>query len=124
MEHAARFWEAARDLQAVGVRLTVMDDDGQIQLARQRELSGEELLLLGLVRVVTVVVEADLADGDAFFVLCQSADRLEAFGRHALPILRMDAHRGPDEAKLLRKLERGAAATLLAAGDDDQADAL
>ena len=123
MEHAAQPGIVAHDLQAVAVRLAVVDDDGLSELPRQRDLLAEEQLLLLLVLGVPVVVEADLPDGDALRVLGERGDLREDLGRAVLQLLGVDAHGGVDEVVALGQGERRAAAGQIAARVHDQRDA-
>src|SRR4051812_323724 len=62
VQHAAQSLRLAQDSKRVFVGLACVDDDGEIELARQDDLHAEHLLLNVPRREVVVVVEADLAD--------------------------------------------------------------
>jgi hypothetical protein len=81
MQDAAPAGEAfAKDLQHVGARVAVVDDDGQVQAPGQVELPDEELHLRVPVAELAVVVEADLTDGHHAF-------QLRSLGDARLPVL-------------------------------------
>jgi len=64
--------------------------------ARRRDLPRKDLALHRPWRVVVVVVEAALADGDAARVATQGHQLLVEAGRRVLRLVRVDPHRRPD----------------------------
>src|SRR5439155_19157211 len=64
MQHAAEPATAviAKNADGVLVGFARVDDDGQIQFARELDLSAEDRLLHVARREVVVIIEADLAD--------------------------------------------------------------
>ena len=62
MEHAAHALVAANGVQARAVRLAVVDDDRQIQLDRQRQLTVKESLLTRAVHRLPMAIQPDFPD--------------------------------------------------------------
>src|SRR5258707_252588 len=56
--------EGAEDLEEAGVGVALVEEDGALELDGQLELRREPAVLRRARRVVAVVVEAALADGD------------------------------------------------------------
>ena len=125
MEHTPQRRELTHDGEAVGVRVAVVDDDGQIQLHRQRQLTAQHVPLMLLGRIfLPVVVKPDLADGNGLRVprhLPQHVD-IRRYKRRA--VLGMIPHRRVDVGVLLRDRHRLAGGFEVAAGIDDQPHAV
>ena len=87
---------AARDLHAVGVGITVMDNDRQLQLARQLHLTSENNLLpcARTLVLLPVIIQTDLSDGtNTRLALRERADFIQCLRPSILDILRMQADR-------------------------------
>ena len=87
---------AARDLHAVGVGIAVMDNNRQLQLARQLHLTGENNLLpcARMLFLLPVIIQTDLSDGtDTRLALRERADFIQCPRPAILDILRMKADR-------------------------------
>ncbi|CAN4022115.1 Stage 0 sporulation A-like protein, partial [Dysosmobacter welbionis] len=111
VEYAPHPGELLYDLQAVSVGLPVVDDHRQLQLQRQLQLAAEHHLLEFLWRILRpVVVQADLSDGDHFFLPAQVPDGGKIRGRAAGAVLRMDACGGEQPGAALRQGQGGAGA--------------
>ena len=81
-----------------------MDDDGQVQLLGQLHLTTENRLLEfpgGILR--PVVVQADLADGNHFFMAAQRPDGVKIRIGTPGAVLRVNAHSGVNVGILLRQ---------------------
>ena len=102
------------------MRLAVVDDHGLTELYRQLNLPPEKLLLLGLVRVVPVIVKADLADGRTFALPRQPRDLIKVLLREVSQLLRVYPDRRVDMLIARCKLYRRTAAFHVAARIDDQ----
>ena len=124
MEHAARLVVVHHDFKAIAVRLAVVHDHGQLTLNGERELPLKHLLLQRLVLGVPVIVQPDLPDGDHLRLRAERAQQRYALAVPALPFLRVPAHGGVYERELLRERARRAGAFTVAAGIDDERNAL
>ncbi len=124
VKNAAQTAETPHQLQAVPVRLPVVHDDRQVRFQGELHLAGEKRLLFFLPAVVPVVIQADLPDGDAFFVPCQSGDTRQVSLPEACQLLRVDADGGIDMGKALGKRNGALTAGKVAAGIDDQLHSL
>ena len=122
MEHAAQLGISADYIEAIAVRLAVMDDDRLIEPKRELDLTDKQCLLLVLVLGVPIVVEPYLADGDAFGM----PGKLSKLGKTLLTelvyILGVPADGGVDKVIFLRERYRIARAYKIAAGVDDEPD--
>ena len=77
-----------------------MNHDRQTKLARQVELGDQGQALAAGRREVVVVVEPDLADGDASRVAGQFAELGERVAVELGGVMRMNAGRGPQRAAM------------------------
>ncbi|OPZ85523.1 MAG: hypothetical protein BWY76_01373 [bacterium ADurb.Bin429] len=75
-------------------RLAFVNDDGQRRLARQRQLPTKRLALHGTRRMVIMIVQPDLADGDHFRLPRQRAQRYQCFIGQLFTVMRMHADGG------------------------------
>ena len=102
------------------MRFAVVDDYGLTELKCQLDLPPEKLLLLGLVRIVPVIVEADLADGHALPVPRQVCDLIKVFLCEISQLLRVYPDRCVYMLIARSKLYRRPAAFNVAARVNDQ----
>ncbi len=86
-----------------------VDDDGLAELGRQRELGLEETQLRVVRRVVAVVVEPGLADGDGAVVGEELTELVEPLRVGFSRVVGVDAEGGVDTVLGVGELERGAA---------------
>ena len=125
VEHAAHPGKFLHDGKAVRVRLTVVDDDGKVKLAREGELRAEHRLLEFLRRVLLpVIVQPDLPDGDDLRVLREPAQDVEIGVCVRRAVFGMIADGGVDVRILFRQRNRRAGAFQIAAGIEDQSHAV
>jgi len=83
-----------------------VDGDGLACGGGDLELGDEGGVLGRYVRVVeVVVVEADFADGDAAWILCEYGEFFEVFGGGLVGFLWMDAGGGEDLGVLVGEVE-------------------
>jgi hypothetical protein len=123
MEHAADTAALLQDGERVVGRFAGVDDDGPIQLPRERELRREDLLLHVARREVVVIVEADLADAAGAEA---SGMRTGRVGRRSRTLgevsrrVRMDAGGEPDVRPFLADGLGPRCFLLVARGQDAQ----
>ena len=88
-----------QNIEAVGPGLAAVNNDGAAGTARQVELFDEDALLNVARRMVVVIVEADLADGQEFGVLGQSGKLFVMGLGGELGFVRMNSGGGVDPGK-------------------------
>ena len=70
-----------------------------------------------------MIVEADLADRDDFFILCEVAENVEVLRPVIRAVLGVNPDGGEDVRVLFREVDRPAGGGKVAAGVEDEADA-
>ncbi len=96
----------------LGVRVAVVQDDGQIQLARQAELRDQRLVLHVSWGEVAIEVQPNLADGDDGRSAGQRALLGQGLRREGRRVVRVGADGGEDAAGVVRRQRQRVAARL------------
>lgn len=110
----------AYDLQAVPVRLAVMDDHGQVKGQRELDLADKKGFLSLFMIGVPVIVKPDFPDRRAFRMPGKGSDLFQVPLLHFRQLLRVNSHRGIDMGETLRQRNCPPAAVYVASGIDDQ----
>ena len=108
----------SEDLEGLVPRLSGVDDERQVEFVRQTDLLGEHRSLFGGRRLVVVVVESALANGDDAGVGEEFPQALDALCR----IVGMDAGCRPHAVMGPGDLDRGAGLCHVAADVDEARD--
>ena len=111
------------DMKTVAVRLPVVHDDRQVFLLREGQLAVKKLLLALFLRIVPVIVQADLTDGRAFRLFGERERSFKAVVGPGGKFLGVDAGRKPQGFVPRGKRGGVPAALFVAAGVQDQLDA-
>jgi len=120
VEHRARRHAlGVEDLEGLGPRLPGVDDEGEVELVRHRDLGGEDVALGVAGRVVVVEVESALPHGDARRVVEERAQPVETVAG----LVRMDPGRGPHAVGGLGSTQRRSGRVLVDADVDHPLDA-
>jgi len=99
-----------------------VQDDGQSQLARQRQLRGQRALLLVVTHLLPVIVQSDLADGDHLRVLRHVPQRCQRLVVEVSAVVWVDPQRGIDGRIAIRQGKHALARVQVDGRIDEQCD--
>lgn len=124
MQHAPKLGIGEKDLQGVGMGLSVMDYYRLIQRQCKLKLISKKFLLLGLSCIIPIIVQTYLTDGKALFMGSHFPYPGNIPGLKARQLTRVYANCGIDIVIFFGNAQRFPAALHITAGNKNQRNIL